>query len=130
MVVLLLQGQKLHQDHDQKKEVMEEMVTIHQLVNQRKQQRRGWMAPRRQSSSDPPRESPATSEGLGPIVIGGHDQQSSDPPQEDENRSSSQGMIGRALSAISNMGRGSSSNERQIIRKNSIRRATISIRRE
>ena len=66
-----------------------------------------WLdGPRRQSSSDPPRESPATSEGLGPIVIGGHDQQSSDPPQEDENRSSSPGMIGRALSAISNMGRG------------------------
>ena len=66
-----------------------------------------WLdGPRRQSSSDPPREAPATSEGLGPIVIGGHDQQSSDPPQEDENRSSSPGMISRAISAISNMGRG------------------------
>ena len=62
---------------------------------------------RRQSSSDPPREAPATSEGLGPIVIGGHDQQSSDPPQEEENRSSSSpGMISRAISAISNIGRG------------------------
>ena len=61
---------------------------------------------RRQSSADPPREAPATSEGLGPIIIGGHDQQSSDPPQEEENRSSSPGMISRAISAISNIGRG------------------------
>ena len=66
-----------------------------------------WLdAPKRQSSSDPPREAPATSEGLGPIVIGGHDQQSSEPPQEEENRSStSPSMISRAISAISNIGR-------------------------
>ena len=66
-----------------------------------------WLdSSRRQSSAEPPREAPATSEGLGPIVIGGHDQQSAGPPQEEENRSSSPGMISRAISAISNMGRG------------------------
>ena len=67
-----------------------------------------WLdSSRRQSSAEPPREAPATSEGLGPIVIGGHDQRPSDPPQEEENRSSSSpGMISRAISAISNMGRG------------------------
>ena len=66
-----------------------------------------WLdSSRRQSSVEPPREAPATSEGLGPIVIGGHDQQPSDPPQEEENRSSSPGMISRAISALSNMGRG------------------------
>ena len=62
-----------------------------------------WLdSSRRQSSVEPPREAPAT----GPIVIGGHDQQPSDPPQEEENRSSSPGMISRAISALSNMGRG------------------------
>ena len=65
-----------------------------------------WLdAPRRPSSTDPPREPPATPEGHGSIVIGGNDEPPSDPPQEDENRSSSMGMIGRALSAISNIGR-------------------------
>ena len=65
-----------------------------------------WLdAPRRPSSTDPPREPPATPEGLGSIVIGGNDEPPSDPPQEDENRTSSMGMIGRALSAISNIGR-------------------------
>ena len=67
-----------------------------------------WLdAPSRQSSAEPPREAPATSEGLGPIVIGGHDQQSSKPPQEEESRSSSPGMISRAISALGNIGRGS-----------------------
>ena len=65
-----------------------------------------WLdAPKRPSSTDPPREPPATPEGLGSIVIGGNDEPPSDPPQEDENRTSSMGMIGRALSAISNIGR-------------------------
>ena len=67
-----------------------------------------WLdSSRRQSSAEPPREAPATSEGLGPIVIGGHDQQTSDPPQEEVNRSSSsQGMISRAISALGNIARG------------------------
>ena len=65
-----------------------------------------WLdAPRRPSSTDPPREPPATSEGLGPIVIGGNDEPSSGTPEEDENRTPSMGMIGRALSATSNIGR-------------------------
>ena len=42
-----------------------------------------WLdSSRRQSSAEPPREAPATSEGLGPIVIGGHDQKPSDPPKK------------------------------------------------
>ena len=67
-----------------------------------------WLdSSRRQSSAEPPREAPATSEGLGPIVIGGQDQTPSDPLPEEENRSaSSPGMISRAISAISNIGRG------------------------
>ena len=65
-----------------------------------------WLdAPRRPSSTDPPREPPATPEGLGSIVIGRNDEPPSGPPEEDENRSSSMGMIGRALSAISNIER-------------------------
>ena len=59
-----------------------------------------WLdSSRRQSSAEPPREAPATSEGLGPILIGSHDQQPSAPPPEEENRSSSPGMISRAISA-------------------------------
>ena len=67
-----------------------------------------WLdaAPRRPSSRDPPREPPATAEGLGSIVIGGNEEQTSDPPQEAENRSPSMGTIGRGLSAISIIGRG------------------------
>ena len=65
-----------------------------------------WLDRSRQSSAEPPREAPATSEGLGPIVIGSHDPRPSDSPQEEENRSSSPGMISRAISALSNMGRG------------------------
>ena len=66
-----------------------------------------WLdAPRRPASRDPPREPPATAEGLGSIVIGGNDEQTSDPPQEVENRSPSMGTIGRVLSAISSIGRG------------------------
>ena len=44
-------------------------------------------------STDPPREPPATPEGLGSIVIGGNDEPPSGPPEEDENRSSSMGII-------------------------------------
>ena len=65
-----------------------------------------WLdSSRRESSAEPPRDPPETSEGLGPILIGGHAQQSADPPQEEE-RSPSTGMIGRAISAISSIGRG------------------------
>ena len=67
-----------------------------------------WLdAPRRPASRDPPREPPATTEGLGSIVIGRNEEQTSDPPQGAENRSPSMGTIGRVLSAIGSMGRGS-----------------------
>ena len=66
-----------------------------------------WLdGPRRQSSTEPPREPPTNPDGLGSIVIGGDDRPPSDSPQEEENRSSSMGVIGRALSVFSNMGRG------------------------
>ena len=76
-------------------------------THQRAQTAMSWLDSSRQSSAEPPREAPATSEGLDPIVIGGHDPKPSDPPQEEANRSSSSpGMISRAISALSNMGRG------------------------
>ena len=66
-----------------------------------------WLdGPKRQSSTEPPRELPTNPEGLGSIVIGGNDQPPSDPPQEEENRSSPMGVIGRALSVFGSMGRG------------------------
>ena len=75
---------------------MEGMVVIHQPANQaQQQQQRGLMPRRRPSSTDPAREPPATSEGLGSIVIGGKDEPPSGPPEEDENRSPSMGMIGQ-----------------------------------
>ena len=88
---------------------MEEMVAIHQPIIQHPiiPATTAWLdGPRRPASRDPPREPPATAEGLGSIVIGGNEEQTSDPPQEVENRSPSMGTIGRVLSAISNIGRG------------------------
>ena len=75
-------------------------------VRQSAQTAMSWLdSSRRESSAEPPREPPETSEGLGPILIGGHAQQSAGPPQEEE-RASSPGMISRAISAISSIGRG------------------------
>ena len=67
----------------------------------------GWLdAPRpRSSERDAPRESPATAEGLGPIVLGGAGRQGPNPPPSTETRSSSFNPIRRAITAITGMGR-------------------------
>ena len=60
-----------------------------------------WLdGPRRPSSGDPTREPPVTSEGLGPIVIGGNDQQTPDPPTEPESRGPTMAMVNYVASAI------------------------------
>ena len=70
----------------------------------------GWLdAPIETSDNrEDVREPPETSEGLGPIVIGGAGRPAPDPPQESESRTSSfspLSMASRAISALRGIGR-------------------------
>ena len=67
----------------------------------------GWLdAPRSRSlDRDATRQPPATTEGLGPIVIGGDGRSAPDSPQEPEPRASSFNQLRRALTAITGLGR-------------------------
>ena len=69
----------------------------------------GWLdasRPRSAGYRDTSREPPATTEGLGPIVIGGDGRSAPDPPQENQNQEHHQlNPLRRALSVITGMGR-------------------------